>query len=92
MKLSVEQRAILGNQAFSREKSNLQALMTEVRRNKTMAISGTNKDFKKDHPDWIAQAQQKNFIDLESKTIQKVLKKQEIYQMRWERLHVTRKN
>ncbi len=92
MKLTQEQQEILSNQAFSREKSNLRALLMEIRRNKTMAKSGIHKDFNRDHPDWVKQANlvPPSFADLEIKTAQIVIKKQEIQMDRFRRLHATK--
>lgn len=90
MKLTGQEKAILKSQAFSWEKAKLQAKAHEVDRNITLAKVGLNKDFKKDHPDWVSQAQQNNFTDLEAKVRQQVEKEQEIYSTRWERLHASK--
>ncbi len=43
-----------------------------------MAKAGTNRDFKAVHPDWVSQAQQNKYTDLELKVKQNVKKFQDI--------------
>ncbi len=49
----------------------------EIDRNIILAKAGTNTDFKNLHPDWISQAQNKNFIDLRKKVEASMIKYQE---------------
>ncbi len=64
--------------AFSHKESAQRAIDTEVRRNKTMAINASNADFKLKHPDWVRDAQQKKFTQLEIRTKENMLAHQKL--------------
>ncbi len=61
---------------FSWEKARADTIENKIRRAKTMAKSGLNKDFKIAHTDWVSQAQQNNYKDLEVKIRALMIKKQ----------------
>ncbi len=60
--------------AFSRILSNARALEIKVRRAKTMSKGNVNPDFDKAHPDWVRDAQNKNYTSM-SKIIRDNAKK-----------------
>jgi len=62
---------------FSWKKAKLDAIATKIRRAKTMAIAGNNPDIKLSHPDWVRDAQSKNFTQLVKEVKEKVEKFQQ---------------
>lgn len=62
------------------------AIDKKIERAILMAKAGVNKDFAIQHPDWIKQAQTKNFTDLRIKVKQAVEKSQEIAKARRDKL------
>ncbi len=62
---------------FSWTNAKKNAIDTKVRRAKTMATVGQNSDFKLQHPDWVRDAQQKNFTALVKKVTEQTKKKQD---------------
>ncbi len=62
--------------AFSRAKLLERALAIKIDRNITLAKAGNNSDFKLAHPDWVREAQQKNYIMLKKVTTELVQKHQ----------------
>jgi len=71
---------------FSWKQAKLDAIATEIRRNKTMAINGNNPDFKLKHPDWVRDAQQKNYTQMEKITKEYMQLKQKQAQSRRDKL------
>ncbi len=72
---------------FSHKQAAINAIATEVRRNKTMAINNNNTTFAIMHPDWIREAQNKNFIQLEKTTKEYMQKSQKLARDRRTKLH-----
>ncbi len=64
---------------FSWEVAKKNAIDTKIRRAKTLAIVGSNPDFKLQHPDWVRDAQSKNFTMLIKKVREETEKKQLIH-------------
>ncbi len=64
--------------SFSWETMKKTAIDTKIRRAKTMAIVGSNPDFKLAHPDWVRDAQTKNFTILIKKVREDAIKQQEV--------------
>ena len=62
--------------SFSWANMKKRAIDKKVLRNKTMAIAGSNKDFKDANPTWVQKAQSKDFTDLVSKTKQTTERRQ----------------
>lgn len=50
--------------AFSRKKSLEDALATKIQRAIIMSKGQVNSDFDKNHPDWVRDAQSKNYTQL----------------------------
>ncbi len=50
---------------YSHKQDKIDAIKVKIRRARTMAIAGSNPDFKLSHPDWVRDAQSKNFTQLE---------------------------
>ncbi len=67
---------------FSREQSKIDAVALKIRRAKTMAVVGTNPDFVLKHPDWVRDAQKKDFTMLTKKTKEDAEKYQKMYLQR----------
>ncbi len=63
---------------FSWKKAQAEAIKTKIRRAITMASKkDSNPDFAIAHPDWIKQAQTKNYTDLKIKVTQLIEKQQQ---------------
>ncbi len=73
--------------AFSHKANAERALATQIRRAKTMALSATNPTFKIQHPDWVRDAQKKDFTLLTKVVTESVTKMQKLARTRRERLH-----
>ncbi len=58
------------------------AVSVKVERAKTMALAGSNSDFKLKHPDWIRDAQSKNYTKLVTDVTVKTRKYQDNAQRR----------
>ncbi len=72
---------------FSWKDMKEQAVNIKIRRAMTMATNpNVNPDFAIEHPDWVRQAQSKNYTDLKAKVRQKVEKDQERAQARRDKL------
>ncbi len=67
---------------FSWEQAKINAVAVKIRRAKTMALSGENPDFKLKHPDWVRDAQTKNFTILNKKVKEEAEKYQQTYARR----------
>ncbi len=65
--------------AFSWEKLKERAIEKKISRNITMAKVGTNNDFRIAHPDWIREAQNKQFSNLKKQVRDAVEKQQAVY-------------
>ncbi len=63
---------------FSWDEARASIIAKKIQRNITFAKVGTNKDFKISHPDWVSQAQTKNFVDLKKKVKESVMKQQDL--------------
>jgi len=63
---------------FSWKQLQIEAILAEIRRNKTMSINASNPDFKLRHPDWIRDAQNKNFTQLVKDTTKVMQAKQHL--------------
>lgn len=63
-----------------------EAIKYKIKRAKHMARTGTNPDFKLQHPDWVREAQNNKFSDLELKLKQSITKLQERAQKRRDKL------
>jgi len=61
---------------FSWKQAKLDAIAIKIRRAKTMAINASNPDFKIKHPDWVRDAQKKDFTMLEKVVKEQMEKKQ----------------
>ncbi len=72
--------------AFSWDQTKKDAIAMKVRRAVTMAKVGKNTDFKLAHPDWVRDAQNKNYIDLKKKVTDSVVKRQELAMARRQKL------
>lgn len=68
--------------AFSWAKAKQNAIDIKIRRAKTMATAGQNKEFKDRHPDWVRDAQQNNFVQLVKEIKEEVQKRQKAMQDR----------
>ncbi len=62
--------------AYSAPEQRKRAIETKIRRAITMAKVGTNPDFKLAHPDWVREAQTKNFTALKKQVLELIEKKQ----------------
>ncbi len=62
--------------AYSAIEARKAAIETKIRRAMVMAKVGTNPDFKIAHPDWIREAQTKNFTALKKQVTELIEKKQ----------------
>ncbi len=65
--------------AYSHVQFKENAIIVKIRRAKTMANAGNNPDFKLQHPDWVRDAQNKNYTSLIKKVTDDTKKRQEIY-------------
>ncbi len=68
--------------AFSWEKLKERAIEKKISRAITMAKVGTNNDFRILHPDWIREAQNKQFSNLKKQVRDAVEKQQAVYMAR----------
>ncbi len=62
---------------FSWDQLKKQVVQDKIDRAIIMAKNGTNPDFKILHPDWVRDAQSKNFTDLRIKITKDIEKRQE---------------
>jgi len=67
---------------FSWEQAKIDAVALKIRRAKTMAVVGSNPDFKLKHPDWVRDAQKKDFTLLNKKVKEEAEKFQQQYAKR----------
>ncbi len=67
---------------FSWKQAKLDAIAIKIRRARTMAINASNPEFKLQHPDWIRDAQSKNFTLLDKKVKEATEKYQALAQAR----------
>ncbi len=72
----------MNSMGFSREQSKINAIATKLRIAKTMAIVGSNPDFKLKHPDWVRDAQKKDFTLLNKRVKEDAIKFQDAYTRR----------
>ncbi len=68
---------------FSWKHAKEEAIKVKIRRAIIMATAGVpNPDFKIRHPEWIQQAQSKNFSELKKKITEETKRKQDLYYAR----------
>ncbi len=67
---------------FSWKQMKIEAVDMKIRRAITQSNSATNPEFKKDHPDWVRDAQKKDYTLLKTKVKEKALKYQLFAQAR----------
>ncbi len=72
--------------AFSWDNIKKIAIEIKIRRAKTMALAGSNPDFKLAHPDWVRDAQTKNYVSLIKKVTEQVKSQQEVHARRQAKL------
>ncbi len=81
------------NMGFSWKQAKIDAIATQIRRAKTMALkSNPNTDFQLQHPDWIREAQSNNFTQLTKQITEKVKARQKLAEDRKLRTHARRKD
>ncbi len=67
---------------YSHKQMKIDAIAMKIRRAKTMAINANNPDFKLQHPDWVRDAQKKDFTLLTKVVKEKEEKYQQLAQAR----------
>ncbi len=72
--------------SFSWDQAKQYAIETKVRRAIIMSQGNINSDCDVLHPDWVKQAQTKNYIDLKKKITEKVKRKQDLTMKRRHKL------
>jgi len=66
------------SEPFSWDLAKREAIKSKIERNITLAKAGLNDDFKLAHPDWVRDAQKKNFTVLITKVREDVKKQQDL--------------
>ncbi len=62
--------------SFSWKQAKIDAIETKIRRAITMANNGNNPTFKLQHPDWVRDAQTKNYTQLKKQVKEQMEKRQ----------------
>lgn len=67
---------------FSWKVAKAKAVINAINRNKTMAKTSINPEFKLKHPDWCRDAQSKNYIQLVKVVTEEITKRQKETEVR----------